>query len=152
MKKPIRGGIDVGLGINITADEIYGPALERPYRLESRVAAFPRVVVGDDLWNYLNHVENQHAKSPLGRVAISLATGTKKFITTDSDGQRILNFLGDQIASLWSADERRELFPPAYSYVIEQHGCWTQRNNGLLRDRYSRLREYFEAHRKLWES
>ena len=49
MGRPLRGGIDVGLGLEITADEVYGPALERAHYLESRLADYPCVLVGDEL-------------------------------------------------------------------------------------------------------
>src|SRR5207244_7206404 len=53
-KHPLRGGIDVGLAAEIGPGEIYGTALERAYLLEDRVAKYPRLVIGDELWRYLN--------------------------------------------------------------------------------------------------
>jgi hypothetical protein len=46
---PIRGSIDVGIGMEPNGTEIYGPALSRAYSLESRIANYPRIVVGDEL-------------------------------------------------------------------------------------------------------
>src|ERR1700733_1818054 len=50
----LRGGIDVGLATEIGPGEIYGTALERAYLLESKTANYPRIVIGDELWKYLN--------------------------------------------------------------------------------------------------
>jgi hypothetical protein len=64
-KHPLRGGIDVGLPTEIGPGEIYGTALERAYLLKCRVAKYPRLVIGDELWRYLNsaltHFESQTA-------------------------------------------------------------------------------------------
>ena len=149
--KPIRGGLDVGLGITITPDEVYGPVLARAYCLESKVAKSPRIVVGDELWDYLNVVEKQKPHSLLGQMAVGLATVTKKYITTDSDGLRILDFLGKQITNLLPKDERRQLFIRAENYVMEQHACWKDRKHEGLEEGYGRLREYFVARRGLWQ-
>ncbi len=43
--------------------EIYGTALERAYVLESEVAKYPRIVIGDELWKYLNAVLAEFEKS-----------------------------------------------------------------------------------------
>jgi hypothetical protein len=51
---PIRAGIDVGLGMEVHEGEFYGPALSRAYTLESRVATYPRAIVGEELVNYLH--------------------------------------------------------------------------------------------------
>ena len=50
---PLRGGIEIGVGAEIYEGEIYGPALSDAYRLESRVAQYPRIVVGNELISYL---------------------------------------------------------------------------------------------------
>ena len=97
-KSPIRGGIDVGLGMAITDNEVYGPVLERAYYLESELAEYPRILVGDELTRYLNEVEANSLTTPLGRLAQSLASKSKQFITVDTDGLRMLDFL----ANPWS--------------------------------------------------
>ncbi|PYT75343.1 MAG: hypothetical protein DMG39_00035 [Acidobacteria bacterium] len=53
----------MGLATEIGPGEIYGTALERAYLLECRVTKYPRLVIGDELWRYLNaalaHFESQ---------------------------------------------------------------------------------------------
>ena len=49
----LRAGLDVGIGTQIEGQEIYGPALERAYFIESNLAEYPRFVVGKELINYL---------------------------------------------------------------------------------------------------
>lgn len=89
---PLRGGIDVGLATEIAPAEVYGTALERAYLLESRVAKYPRLVIGDELWRYLNsarsHFENQ--TTPVARAIADIVKKTIQMIATDTDGQKIL--------------------------------------------------------------
>ena len=49
-KHPLRGGIDVGLAAEIGPQEIYGTALESAHVLESQIAGYPRIVIGNELW------------------------------------------------------------------------------------------------------
>jgi hypothetical protein len=69
-KHALRGGVDVGLAAELPTGEIYGTALERAYLLECNVAQYPRIVIGDELWNYLNSVlqEFGNRNDGLGRV------------------------------------------------------------------------------------
>src|SRR3990172_5426363 len=46
-----RGGIEIGLAGEIQEGEIYGHALYEAYHLESEVAHYPRIVVGEGLIN-----------------------------------------------------------------------------------------------------
>ncbi len=78
-----RGGIDVG---PFYADEefLYGPALNRAYLLESRVAKWPRVVLGD---------------AAVARVRAESATGDmgtyRAKLVQDEDGRIFVNYFGD---------------------------------------------------------
>src|ERR1051325_10911996 len=48
-----RGGINTGIAGEFFTGEIYGPALADVYHLESRIADYPRIVVGDQLYLFL---------------------------------------------------------------------------------------------------
>ncbi|WP_459943287.1 hypothetical protein [Deferrisoma palaeochoriense] len=82
---PLRGGIDIGAGINIEKDEVYGAALERAYALENTFADYPRVLVGHELLNYLTMLSGSHPQcsedqlaKTFGRLA---STAVQKRIT-----------------------------------------------------------------------
>ncbi len=72
-KIAMRAGIDVGIATQIDDKEIYGPALERAYHLESRLAEYPRYIVGKELLAYLDWIKKQQSTSPLGRIAKEIA-------------------------------------------------------------------------------
>jgi len=75
-----RAGLDVGIGTQIEGREVYGPALERAYFIESNLAEYPRFVVGKELINYLLWVENQECKTRFGLVAKGMAKFCKEMI------------------------------------------------------------------------
>jgi hypothetical protein len=52
-KIPIRGAIEIGVGMEMEEIGFYGSAISKAYCLESKYANFPRIVVGQDLISYL---------------------------------------------------------------------------------------------------
>lgn len=62
-KMVIRGGMDVGIATQIDKKEIYGPALERAYYIESKISEYPRFVAGNELITYLEWIESQQNSS-----------------------------------------------------------------------------------------
>ncbi|HKF52487.1 MAG TPA: hypothetical protein VKB26_09260 [Candidatus Acidoferrales bacterium] len=149
-KRPIRGGIDVGLGLDITDDEVYGPALERAHFLESQKADYPRIVVGDELSRYLDEIEGYPASTPLGGLAKQLAVRCKQFVTVDTDGLPMLDFLGEEMAKLTKTEERKKVFVPASNYISDQKQIASSQGDERHLSRYSRLGAYFEKHSTLW--
>lgn len=102
-KNPLRGGISVGAGLDLTDDEIYGPVSVEVHDIESVLADYPRIVVGEELLKYLSQIESTAPPTPAGRIAQKLAARCKRMITVDSDGFPMLDFLGDEIAQ-WTPD------------------------------------------------
>jgi len=58
-EKAFCAGIDLGLGTELSNEEVYGPALFKAYKLESKVAGYPRIVTGDDLMEYLKSLSQR---------------------------------------------------------------------------------------------
>ena len=75
---PIRGGIEIGTGIDIEPGEIYGQALEAAYYLESTVARLPRIVVGPKCVEFLEAVNpNRKIFEARKRETAALGAGEK---------------------------------------------------------------------------
>ena len=91
---PMRAGLDVGVATQIDDRDIYGPALESAYYIESNVAEYPRLVVGKELISYLLWVENQKCLTRIGEVAKETAKFCRQMVIQDSDGNYMLDFLG----------------------------------------------------------
>jgi hypothetical protein len=151
-KRPIRGGIDVGAGLNLNQndDEVYGPALEHAHYLESELADYPRILVGAELVRYLESIERVDANQGLIRVAKKLATKCLHLIVRDSDGFPMLDFLGEEMARLAAPDIRRNLFDRITGYISEQEKTAVAEQDLKHASRYFRLRSYVESRAELW--
>lgn len=151
-KHPLRGGIDVGLATEIGPGEIYGTALERAYLLESRVAKYPRLVIGDELWRYLNaaltHFESQ--TTPVAKAITAIVKKTMQMIVTDADGHRILDYLGPVTAENAGPDHGQLMIQPAYNFVLAEQKLMLEKGDPELIGRYVLLRRYFEPRLGTW--
>jgi hypothetical protein len=151
-KHALRGGIDVGAATEITTGEIYGAASERVYLLESRQADYPRVLIGDELWNYLSLGIKEFEKltTPDAERIRKLIRRLVELTTVDADGRRILDYLGPGTASMSTQNRARILVQPAYQFVLDQQQHWLSKGNTKLSGRYAVIRRYFESRLPLW--
>jgi hypothetical protein len=138
---PIRAGVDVGLGLQIAPGEVYGPVLERAYFLEAKCAGYPRVVVGQELWDYLSNVEKRFHTTPHARFARERATACKTLLATDTDGQRILDWLGPA-AKTFTEALGADVLSQAYRSAIEREQHYRLQGDAKLMQRYAQLRAY----------
>jgi len=150
----VRGGVEIGLGTPLpiyNRDEIYGPAVARAVRLENKVAQYPRVVVGEHLWQYLCTVEGSIVKTKLDQFAKKYAVDSKNLICQEQeyDGVRVLDYLGKGVRSLEGGVEPRWV-EKAYQWVIQEHEKYIKSKNYELAGRYGLLRQYMESRLSLW--
>lgn len=153
-KSPVRGGIDVGLGMDISergAPEVYGPVLGNAYILESKVADYPRAVASDGLIAYLAQTANLPERTPLARLAKSLAAKCKRFLTVDVDGKPILDFLGEEMAALSTVEERQHHLALINECIAEQRSIAGSENDSKLVARYDKLAAYVATRSDLWK-
>jgi len=149
-KVVIRGGLDVGVATTIEDKEIYGPAFERAYYIESQLAEYPRFVVGHELISYIMGVENQQCSSRLGLVAKEIAQFCKKMIVRDSDGRFMLDFLGNKAKEVSGESIDSEIVNNALDFVKSQYEQFSKENNEKLASRYYRLLRYFNSRLTVW--
>lgn len=151
-KRPIRGGIDVGAGLNLNQSdrEVYGPALEHAHYLESELADYPRILAGAELVNYLESLARMDAAVGLSRMAKELANRCLRLLIRDADGFWMLDFLGDEMAKLSKPDIRRKLFKRIVEYISEQQDAAKAEQNDKQASRYFRLKRYVESRAGLW--
>jgi hypothetical protein len=146
----MRAGLDVGVATQIDDDEIYGPALERAYYLESNLAEYPRYLVGKELVNYLLVVENQKCKTRIGQVAKGMAKYCREMIIQDSDGRFMLDFLGEKIKEMSDNVVGQEIIISASEFVLSQVKKYTENDNAKMAARYYRLLRYFNSRKSIW--
>jgi hypothetical protein len=151
-KHPLRGGIDVGLATEIWPGEIYGNALELAYLLECKTARYPRIVIGDGLWNYLDSVLAEFGKRelPIAKAITNITERTKGLIATDTDGTRILDYLGIVMVGASPHGYGQRVVRPAYEFVLAEESRLTAEGDHKLAERYASLRSYFESRLSLW--
>lgn len=149
---PIRGGMEIGTGIDIEPGEIYGQGLAAAYRLESRVAGYPRIVVGPTCMNFLDAVKRGADASDIGsRMAASVADLCLAMLREDADGHTVVDGLGEtMLERSREVPDFREQFPRAYENVRTQHRHFRDTGNVELAARYEALRAYFDEHASKW--
>ena len=106
-------------------------------------------MIGDELWGYLTLLETQSFSHPHGQIAKDIGRRAKELIVTDSDGRRVLDYLGPHFFQMSGANARN-LIQPAYDFVVEQQQVWEAEKNEKLAGRYGKARIYFEQHQELW--
>jgi len=142
---PMRAGLDVGVATQIDDKEIYGPVLESAFYLESKLAEYPRFLIGKELINYLLWVENQTAKTHIGLVAKGAAKFCREMIIQDTDGRYMLDFLGNKMKEVAGGVIDQKLVASALEFVISQYDKYIKEENNTLASRYYRLLRYFHS-------
>lgn len=146
----LRGGLDVGIATKIEGTEIYGPALERAYFLESKLAEYPRFLVGKELFTYLHWVENQQCKTRLGEIAKTMAKFCREMIVQDTDGRPMLDFMGERAREAADTAISTDVVKLASDFVASQYKKHSDDENHKLSSRYFRLSMYVNSRAKQW--
>lgn len=147
---PIRGGIDMGYGIEIDEKEVYGYPLWSAYNLESTQAEYPRVLIGNPLWELIT------ARSKISDVAIpdkldkGFATKCLGLIAKDEDDKMILDVLGPGMLS-FEETKTAEQVGKAYDFVVQERDRFASAKDEKLHERYSRLKQYFDSRASNWD-
>ncbi len=147
---PIRGGIELGWGVEYHPDELYGSVVARAYELESEVARYPRFVVGEQLTEYIHATEAHSAQDAASQVGRSLAAYCRSMLITDDDGYPIIDYLGTAFRELGNNAVTKEVVRRAYEFVLAQSSEWKEKKDTELAFRYAMLRDYFDARLPEW--
>jgi SOS response regulatory protein OraA/RecX len=142
----IRGGIELGLAMEINEGEIYGPALARAYNLESKVADYPRIIIGDELIRYLRLIAANQISSAEEKAHALLAEKSLRLLKVDNDGYAFLDWLGDDMRVF----QNTEILKNAYNFIIQESIGDKENRKSKLRFRYSLLRDYVESRLPDW--
>lgn len=148
----LRGGLDVGLAVELDRGEVYGAALERAYYLESKIAEYPRLIVGEELVKRLKDLEKPNSKklSYAEKCARIVARKCNEFLMRDSDGNIILDCLGKAFYENGGKEMGQSTINKAYDFVKEQYSYWNDIKDEKLIRRYQKLLDYFEKRAHLW--
>lgn len=142
---PLRGGIDIGLGMQIFPGEVYGPVLLSAYRYESKVAEYPRAAISPNVPSYLQFLGNLPPNSVADEFASSMAFKAREFVCeAPDDGWPMLHFLSQAVKKgLPSFDEDQG---KAHRFVMDQIKRYAEAKDDKLVRRYVRLARYFDRY------
>jgi hypothetical protein len=138
----LRGGITVG-DVALSYGQLFGPAVNRGYAIESQVARFPRIVVGEEV---LREVKNNPALW-VNDADYDLKA-TKSLLRRDFDGEYFVDYLRVIEEEL---DERSE-----YPALLDEHaefirrGLRRHKDNASILAKYKWLREYHRYTVEKW--
>jgi len=149
----VRGGVDVGVGIECWEDEIYGAVLASAHHLESKVAQYPRIVLGAGLVSYLRSFLEPRKDNVLGERNKIIAEICLDMIMVDQKGIPCLDYLGKSArrAFTTAADGISKDIERALVFITSEYDRFQDAGNETLTLRYGELRAYWESRSKLWE-
>jgi len=154
---PLRGGIDLGIGLEYKEGELYGPAVHRAYKLESGIAQYPRIVIGEELIKYLQSFESRTAPAGTSENEQKMLFGAKqiaakciKLMARDVDGRMILDCLGDSFRLSFIEVGLGQTVYSAFDCVQAQLKDAREKKNFKLASRYLMLHQYFTARMPKW--
>lgn len=150
---PIRGGMEIGTGIDVERGEIYGQALEAAYHLESKVAELPRMVVGPECVAFLEAVKrNEAASDTSSKLAALIAGRCLSMLRRDPDGHVVVDGLGQTMRNEFGEvpnlhDQVLRAHENVRAYCRDFHDA----GNTKLAARYEVLRGYFDERLPQWQ-
>jgi hypothetical protein len=145
----LRGGIELGMAAEVRPRELYGPALMRAHFLESEVAGYPRVAVGDGLPAYLKWVRDSAGSDPAGKVVRFHAEACLGLLGLDLDGKLVLDYLK---AWFFKSDPgpARQSVTEAYTFAKSEAEKFEHDGIPKLAKNYRDLVKYFESRAEVW--
>jgi len=152
MEIPFRCGVEVGLGMEMNPGELYGPALRSAYLLESTIAQYPRIVLGDSLISYAKKSAASDGGSVDDAISHTLASRLLERCSVDADGYVVLDYLGEKfISDLQGLEDKKQVMGKAYEFALAEHTRFRKLKNSKLAFRYATLLSYFETNRSNWD-
>lgn len=151
-----RGGIEIGIGAEFPENEgIYGLVLNDAYYLESKIAQYPRIVIGDKLKNLIQYPNKKMAYSKcLADIIDRIDNFCRSIIVEDKDGNFIVDFLSKSIANLSmniSSHQSQDYVGKALVEIGDQYTKWLKKRDIKLCSRYTMLKNYYLEHLDNWD-
>jgi len=147
-----RGAIEIGVGTNYWRREVYGPVLRDAHHLESRVAKYPRIVVGPNAMQYLKDTVERKRTSDMARLNHALAQLVCSVIQLDGDGKPIVDYLGKPFRNWINAgDDGMAVARRGLEFISSEQQRFIRGGNAKLANRYERLKRYYERSLANWE-
>ena len=140
-RRPIRGGIDIGVSLEMHKVGIYGRASKEAYELESEIANYPRVVIGEKAKEFLEVTlkECETGSDNYTRTAKAFLERSIGLIVQDHDGAWILDYL--KVANI-QQDIHQQSIDRILDFVAREQDRFKAEGNHKLALRYALLMDY----------
>lgn len=142
--QPMRAGLELSWAVENESNELYGCAVACAYELESKVAKYPRVVVGKYLLEYLRHMQKTPLRTKLDEIAKSMSELCLNILAADKDGHCIVDYLNPYFRNI-NPEIFNEYRDPAYEFINTQIHHFDENKEEELMKRYQMLRDYFDS-------
>ena len=152
-KVPIRGAITIGSGAELEDRHFYGPALEKAYNIEREIADYPRIVVSEEVCQFLDKTPQFSSNPEIDQITKRLAKKiSRSLISQDIDGQFIVDYLGDGVKELLPNNSQLiSAINKAYEFVNLEFKRFECIKDKKHEERYRLLKEYMERRIVLWK-
>lgn len=155
----LRGGIEVGLGAPLKDGDVYGPAISDAHYMESRIAQFPRIVIGNELIEYLSDHASEEVQDPpdVDAYIKGMANHCLEFVADDGDC-KILDYMGEGVRGMIGDDNqlvddmRNDLIPKVGEFLMNSKSAFEDDGNEKLSERYRRAHAYFLSRELIWQN
>jgi hypothetical protein len=151
-QNPIRGGADIAWGVELNESELYGCVIAKSYELESEVAKYPRIVLGNEIIDYLNSLIQNPENDINSQYGREMAKCCLEMICKAPDGVFMVDFLGEGFRRNIANTLDISVYSEALAYVKAQLELWRNKNNSELIERYEILFEYFMSRKSVWDA
>ena len=140
----LRGAVELDVGVEFVQGEIYGPVLQKAYDLESTVAGYPRIVVGDALRAHVERYIPDKKDAEAKGIGGETYDRHFKWLGLDSDAVPIVDYLGlsaRQMLGEYAVDRVKD----AYGFVCREVERFEREGNDKLSSRYAMAKIYYES-------
>ncbi|MEQ9208184.1 MAG: hypothetical protein RLN78_12510 [Phycisphaerales bacterium] len=160
-----RGALTIGCGADILGvkegrGEIYGPVLLDAYRLESEASDYPRVIISDSIYKMIRDTIVDTDGMEMDSVEFASANYNNTnldlmwdFLYQDTDGAFALDYAGERVAEIFSADEKlstNDIFTDMYNNIQKMmNDAGNKRNFKHLR-RLKLVADYLDSRKQFW--
>lgn len=146
----LRGGIDVGVAMELHDNDLYGPALMTVDDLEKKVAKWPRIVVGKGLMQFLHQMMRTPCADLVDQMNCKLAETCLSIIAPDVDSVTIIDYLGDAFRRTFGSENQRPIVEDGLAFARREQERFSQKGDYKHTLRYSLLRQYYEERMAKW--
>lgn len=147
----IRGGIEISWATRLRSGEVYGPVLNKAFHLENKAAKNPRIIIGDEVWNYLKNLSakiKQHRNQIQMDIDLcqKMADRRLKLISEDIDRKRILDYLGPGFLELGKKlPDFFRIYDGSKNFIRASLDKYKREGNSKLESKYQYLGDYFKS-------